>query len=132
MFLLVEFMELGIKANTIYFLIHSLHLNCHADIIIINPTVEMPYHLLVLSFPQGDRDISVYCGVQTITLKINLCPVLYSGYTDADLALNGRHGEVHCRGFINNNTFPTAVLFSISLNTLEACGNTLVVRNTFT
>ncbi|XP_056101039.1 zona pellucida-like domain-containing protein 1 [Rhinichthys klamathensis goyatoka] len=80
-------------------------------------------------FP-GDRDISVYCGVQTITLKINLCPVLYSGYTDADLALNGRHGEVHCRGFINNNTFPTAVLFSISLSTLEACGNTLVVSTT--
>ncbi|XDV32475.1 hypothetical protein PO909_003277 [Leuciscus waleckii] len=79
-------------------------------------------------FP-GDRDISVYCGVQTITLKINLCPVLYSGYTDADLALNGRHGEVHCRGFINNNTFPTAVLFSISLSTLEACGNTLVMGN---
>ncbi|XP_051963565.1 zona pellucida-like domain-containing protein 1 [Xyrauchen texanus] len=77
-------------------------------------------------FP-GERDISVYCGVQTITLKINLCPVLYSGYTDADLALNGRHGDVQCRGFINNNTFPTAVLFSISLSTLEACGNSLVV-----
>lgn len=97
------------------------------------PTVEMPFHLLVvLSFSQVDRDISVYCGVQTVTLKINLCPVLYSGYTDADLALNGRHGDVHCRGFINNNTFPTAVLFSISLSTLEACGNTLVVRDTFT
>ncbi|XP_072547313.1 zona pellucida-like domain-containing protein 1 [Salminus brasiliensis] len=79
-------------------------------------------------FP-GERDISVYCGVQTITLKINFCPVLYSGYTDADLALNGRHGDVHCRGFINNNTFPTAVLFSISLSTLEACGNALVVSS---
>ncbi|KAG9265389.1 zona pellucida-like domain-containing protein 1 [Astyanax mexicanus] len=79
-------------------------------------------------FP-GERDISVYCGVQTITLKINFCPVLYSGYTIADLALNGRHADVHCRGFINNNTFPTAVLFSISLSTLEACGNTLVVSS---
>ncbi|XP_062377919.1 zona pellucida-like domain-containing protein 1 [Sardina pilchardus] len=77
-------------------------------------------------FP-GERDISVYCGVQTITLKINFCPVLFSGYTSSDLALNGRHGEAHCRGFINNNTFPTAVLFSISLSTLEACGNTLEV-----
>ncbi|XP_028320855.1 zona pellucida-like domain-containing protein 1 isoform X2 [Gouania willdenowi] len=77
-------------------------------------------------FP-GERDISVYCGVQTITLKINFCPVLFSGYTDADLSLNGRHGEAQCRGFINNNTFPTAVLFSISLSTLEACGNSLVV-----
>uniref|UniRef100_A0A8C1RG25 Zona pellucida-like domain containing 1b n=1 Tax=Cyprinus carpio TaxID=7962 RepID=A0A8C1RG25_CYPCA len=77
-------------------------------------------------FP-GERDISVYCGVQTITLKINLCPVLYSGYKDADLALNSRHGDAQCRGFINNNTFPTAVLFSISLSTLEACGNTLEV-----
>ncbi|XP_016391058.1 zona pellucida-like domain-containing protein 1 [Sinocyclocheilus rhinocerous] len=77
-------------------------------------------------FP-GERDISVYCGIQTITLKINLCPVLYSGYTDADLALNSRHGDAQCQGFINNNTFPTAVLFSISLSTLEACGNTLEV-----
>ncbi|KAM8902975.1 zona pellucida-like domain-containing protein 1 [Spinachia spinachia] len=77
-------------------------------------------------FP-GERDISVYCGVQTITLKINFCPVLFSGYTDADLALNGRHSDAQCRGFINNNTFPTAVLFSISLSSLEACGNSLVV-----
>ncbi|XP_058270016.1 zona pellucida-like domain-containing protein 1 [Hemibagrus wyckioides] len=77
-------------------------------------------------FP-AERDITVYCGVQTITLKINFCPVLYSGYTDADLALNGHHGDAQCRGFINNNTFPTAVLFSISLSTLEACGNMLVV-----
>ncbi|XP_029964809.1 zona pellucida-like domain-containing protein 1 [Salarias fasciatus] len=81
-------------------------------------------------FP-GERDISVYCGVQTITLKINFCPVLFSGYTDADLALNGRHGEAQCRGFINNNTFPTAVLFSISLSTLEACGNSLVVSTAY-
>lgn len=76
----------------------------------------------------AERDISVYCGVQTITLKINFCPVLFSGYTDTDLALNGRHGDAHCRGFINNNTFPTVVLFSISLATLETCGNALVVR----
>ncbi|KAM3602184.1 uncharacterized protein V6R79_025818 [Siganus canaliculatus] len=77
-------------------------------------------------FP-AERDISVYCGVQTITLKINFCPVLFSGYTDTDLALNGRHGDAHCRGFINNNTFPTVVIFSISLATLEFCGNALVV-----
>lgn len=78
-------------------------------------------------FHSAERDISVYCGVQTITLKINFCPVLFSGYTDTDLALNGRHSEAQCRGFINNNTFPTALLFSISLSTLEACGNDLVV-----
>ncbi|KAM8853364.1 zona pellucida-like domain-containing protein 1 [Synchiropus picturatus] len=81
-------------------------------------------------FP-GERDISVYCGVQTITLKINFCPVLYSGYTDADLALNGHHSDTQCRGFINNNTFPTALLFSISLSTLEACGNSLVVSTAY-
>lgn len=83
----------------------------------------------ILSLPEAERDITVYCGVQTITLKINFCPVLYSGYTDTDLALNGHHGDAQCRGFINNNTFPTAVLFSISLSTLEACGNMLVVRH---
>ncbi|XP_037632108.1 zona pellucida-like domain-containing protein 1 [Sebastes umbrosus] len=81
-------------------------------------------------FP-GERDISVYCGVQTITLKINFCPVLFSGYTDADLALNGHHSDSQCRGFVNNNTFPTAVLFSISLSTLEACGNSLVVSTAY-
>ncbi|KAJ3591491.1 hypothetical protein NHX12_009435 [Muraenolepis orangiensis] len=79
----------------------------------------------------AERDVTVYCGVQTITLKINFCPVLYSGYTDADLALNGRHGDAHCRGFVNNNTFPTALLFSISLNTLEACDNSLVVSTAY-
>ncbi|KAM9789035.1 zona pellucida-like domain-containing protein 1 [Neosynchiropus ocellatus] len=77
-------------------------------------------------FP-GERDISVYCGVQTITLKINFCPVLFSGYSEIDLALNGRHGDTVCRGFINNNTFPTVVIFSISLATLETCGNLLEV-----
>ncbi|KAM7412941.1 hypothetical protein PAMA_020366 [Pampus argenteus] len=81
-------------------------------------------------FP-AERDISVYCGVQTITLKINFCPVLFSGYTDTDLALNGRHSDAQCRGFINNNTFPTAVLFSISLSTLEACGNSLLVSTAY-
>lgn len=86
----------------------------------------------ISSLPPGERDISVYCGVQTITLKINFCPVLFSGYTEADLALNGHHSDAQCRGFINNNTFPTAVLFSISLSTLEACGNSLVVKNTQT
>lgn len=82
----------------------------------------------LLPFCPAERDISVYCGVQTITLKINFCPVLFSGYTDSDLALNGRHGDAHCRGFINNNTFPTVVIFSISLATLESCGNSLVVN----
>uniref|UniRef100_H0XEN3 Zona pellucida-like domain-containing protein 1 n=1 Tax=Otolemur garnettii TaxID=30611 RepID=H0XEN3_OTOGA len=77
-------------------------------------------------FP-AERDISVYCGVQAITMKINFCTVLFSGYSETDLALNGRHGDSHCRGFINNNTFPAVVIFIINLSTLEGCGNTLVV-----
>ncbi|XP_058489618.1 zona pellucida-like domain-containing protein 1 [Solea solea] len=81
-------------------------------------------------FP-GERDISVYCGVQTITIKINFCPVIFSGYTVADLALNSFHGDAQCRGFVNNNTFPTAVVFSISLSSLEACGNSLLVSTVY-
>uniref|UniRef100_A0A2K5J5N9 Zona pellucida-like domain-containing protein 1 n=1 Tax=Colobus angolensis palliatus TaxID=336983 RepID=A0A2K5J5N9_COLAP len=77
-------------------------------------------------FP-AERDISVYCGVQAITMKINFCTVLFSGYSETDLALNGRHGDSHCRGFINNNTFPAVVIFIINLSTLEGCGNNLVV-----
>ncbi|XP_078264769.1 zona pellucida-like domain-containing protein 1 [Rhinoraja longicauda] len=77
-------------------------------------------------FP-GEKDILVFCGVQTVTIKINFCPVLFSGYSETDLALNGRHGQTHCRGFIDNSTFPTVVVFTISLSTLEVCGNNLVV-----
>ncbi|KAJ8378654.1 hypothetical protein AAFF_G00237780 [Aldrovandia affinis] len=80
-----------------------------------------------LLFAAAERDISASCGVQSITLKVNFCPVLFSGYVDTDLSLNGRHGDSQCRGVLNNNSFPTAVLFSISLSTLEACGSTLVV-----
>ena len=79
-------------------------------------------------FISAERDINVYCGVQAITMKINFCTVLFSGYSEADLALNGRHGDSHCRGFINNNTFPAVVIFIINLSTLEGCGNSLVVR----
>lgn len=61
-------------------------------------------------------------------MKINFCTVLFSGYSETDLALNGKHGDAHCRGFINNNTFPAVVIFIINLSTLESCGNTLVVR----
>lgn len=60
-------------------------------------------------------------------MKINFCTVLFSGYSETDLALNGRHGDSHCRGFINNNTFPAVVIFIINLSTLEGCGNNLVV-----
>ncbi|EQB78796.1 zona pellucida-like domain containing 1 [Camelus ferus] len=77
-------------------------------------------------FP-AERDINVYCGVQAITMKINFCTVLFSGYSETDLALNGRHGDSHCRGFVNNNTFPAVVIFIINLSTLEGCGNNLVV-----
>ncbi|XP_043927922.1 zona pellucida-like domain-containing protein 1 [Protopterus annectens] len=76
-------------------------------------------------FP-AERDIIVYCGVQTITLKINFCPVLFSGYSETDLALNGRYSDMHCKGFINNSTFPAMVVFTINLSTLESCGNNLV------
>ncbi|MEQ2214985.1 Zona pellucida-like domain-containing protein 1 [Xenoophorus captivus] len=55
----------------------------------------------------------------------------HSRFPAADLALNGQHSDAQCRGFINNNTFPTAVLFSISLSTLEACGNSLVVSTAY-
>uniref|UniRef100_A0A670INS5 Zona pellucida-like domain-containing protein 1 n=1 Tax=Podarcis muralis TaxID=64176 RepID=A0A670INS5_PODMU len=79
-------------------------------------------------FP-AERDISVYCGVQAITMKINFCTVLFSGYSETDLALNGKHGDSHCRGFINNNTFPAVVIFIINLSTLEACGNALMVTS---
>ncbi|XP_070799874.1 zona pellucida-like domain-containing protein 1 [Pituophis catenifer annectens] len=79
-------------------------------------------------FP-AEQDINVYCGVQAITMKINFCTVLFSGYSETDLALNGKHGDSHCRGFINNNTFPAVVIFIINLSTLESCGSSLMVTS---
>lgn len=96
-----------------------------------NSCLMITSSLLTMSFPvflAAERDINVFCGVQTITMKINFCTVLFSGYSETDLALNGKHGDAHCRGFINNNTFPAVVIFIINLSTLESCGNTLVVR----
>uniref|UniRef100_A0A3P8WAE0 Zona pellucida like domain containing 1 n=1 Tax=Cynoglossus semilaevis TaxID=244447 RepID=A0A3P8WAE0_CYNSE len=81
-------------------------------------------------FP-GERDLSVYCGVQTMTLKINFCPVLFSGFAAADLALNSHHTDTRCRGFINNSSFPTALIFSISLSSMESCGNQLQVSTAY-
>ncbi|XP_042595317.1 zona pellucida-like domain-containing protein 1 isoform X2 [Cyprinus carpio] len=72
----------------------------------------------------------LFCGIHLAFTQFsgfNCDPSYHSRFPDADLALNSRHGDAQCRGFINNNTFPTAVLFSISLSTLEACGNTLEV-----
>ncbi|XP_013911015.1 PREDICTED: zona pellucida-like domain-containing protein 1 [Thamnophis sirtalis] len=79
-------------------------------------------------FP-AEQDINVYCGVQAISMKINFCTVLFSGYSETDLALNGKHGDSHCRGFINNNTFPAVVIFIINLSTLESCGSSLMVTS---
>ncbi|XP_065596933.1 zona pellucida-like domain-containing protein 1 [Cyrtonyx montezumae] len=72
-----------------------------------------------------------------LTIKVLLVTAQFNGYNcDAnlhsrfpDLALNGKHGDAHCRGFINNNTFPAVVIFIINLSTLESCGNTLVVSS---
>ncbi|KAL7983472.1 hypothetical protein Chor_000348, partial [Crotalus horridus] len=80
-------------------------------------------------FIVAEQDINVYCGVQAITMKINFCTVLFSGYSETDLALNGKHGDSHCRGFINNNTFPAVVIFIINLSTLESCGSSLMVTS---
>lgn len=95
---------------------------------IFSTLVALYFSVLLFS---AERDISVYCGVQTITMKINFCTVLFSGYSETDLSLNGKHGDAHCRGFINNNTFPAVVIFTISLSTLESCANNLVVRYAF-
>ncbi|KAG7243180.1 hypothetical protein INR49_016555 [Caranx melampygus] len=78
----------------------------------------------------SERDISVYCGVQTITLKINFCPVLFSGYTDSDLALNGRHGDAQCRASLITTPSPQQS-FSASVSTAygaNAYGNMSLVQ----
>ncbi|XP_078476031.1 zona pellucida-like domain-containing protein 1 [Lampetra planeri] len=72
-------------------------------------------------------DMVVSCGAQTISLTINFCPVLYAGYTLHDLALNGRHSELRCRGRLRNETAPASLLFHIPLSALESCGSTLTI-----
>lgn len=71
--------------------------------------------------PRTD-DIEVLCGTTTITLLIQLCPVVYTGYNETHLVMNHDLGE-DCRASVDMSVHPPVARFSFPLNSTNACGS---------
>ncbi|XP_028992632.1 zona pellucida-like domain-containing protein 1 [Betta splendens] len=67
-------------------------------------------------------DISVTCGTSSITLYIQFCPVLFSGYNETNLILN-RIFSPSCGATVNANATPPVAVFTFPLNATNACGS---------
>ncbi|XP_008326740.1 zona pellucida-like domain-containing protein 1 [Cynoglossus semilaevis] len=67
-------------------------------------------------------DISVVCGTSTISLAIIMCPVLYTGYNESRLILNGIW-DPECRATLDESVDPPVARFVFPLNMTNACGS---------
>lgn len=67
-------------------------------------------------------DIAVTCGTSTVSLYIQFCPVLYSGYNETNLVLN-KDLDPACAATVNVNATPPVAVFTFPLNVTSACGS---------
>nr|XP_020441920.1 zona pellucida-like domain-containing protein 1 [Monopterus albus] len=68
------------------------------------------------------NDISVQCGTSSISLAIQFCPVLYSGYNESLLILNNNLNP-GCNGTLDTSVSPPVVRFTFPINLTNACGS---------
>ncbi|XP_045896795.1 zona pellucida-like domain-containing protein 1 [Micropterus dolomieu] len=71
-------------------------------------------------------DISVECGTSSISLAIQICPAVYSGYNESLLILNHRFQNPECKGTLDETATPPVLRFTFPLNITNACGSTFV------
>nr|XP_046267817.1 zona pellucida-like domain-containing protein 1 isoform X2 [Scatophagus argus] len=74
-------------------------------------------------------DISVQCGTSSISLAIQICPVIYTGYNESLLILNHIYDDPICRGTLDESANPPVVRFSFPLNMTNACGSTFLTTS---
>ncbi|XP_023690947.2 zona pellucida-like domain-containing protein 1 [Paramormyrops kingsleyae] len=67
-------------------------------------------------------DISVDCGTTAIQLAVQACPVVYTGYNESLLLLNGRT-DPGCGGTLDTSVMPPVVRFQFPLNQTNSCGS---------
>ncbi|XP_028321150.1 zona pellucida-like domain-containing protein 1 [Gouania willdenowi] len=61
-------------------------------------------------------DLSVDCGTSTITLEVNLCTAQWAGFNYSELALNGKHNNSQCQGFVDTSENPPIIRFQLPVN----------------
>ncbi|XP_019956192.1 zona pellucida-like domain-containing protein 1 [Paralichthys olivaceus] len=71
--------------------------------------------------PRAD-DISVQCGTSFISLAIQICPVIYTGYNETLLILNSML-DTTCRATLDESVSPPVARFNFPLNMTHACGS---------
>lgn len=68
-------------------------------------------------------DIEVLCGTTSITLLVQLCPVIYTGYNETHLIMNSIESQ-QCKASIDMSVSPPVAKFTFPLNSTNACGST--------
>ncbi|KAM4559241.1 zona pellucida-like domain-containing protein 1 [Odontesthes bonariensis] len=68
-------------------------------------------------------DIAVQCGTSSISLAIQICPVIYTGYNETLLILNHMMDPI-CRATLDESVSPPVARFNFPLNMTQACGST--------
>ncbi|XP_054602401.1 zona pellucida-like domain-containing protein 1 [Nothobranchius furzeri] len=66
------------------------------------------------------RDIVVNCGTSSISLEIQICPVLYSGSNESHLVLNNML-EPSCRATLDESVTPPVARFDFPVNMTDTC-----------
>ncbi|CAL9686047.1 unnamed protein product [Knipowitschia caucasica] len=74
-------------------------------------------------------DISVECGTSYISLAIQLCPVLYTGYNESLLVINNVFNNPNCKGTLDESVIPPVVRFTFPINMTHACGSTFLTNS---
>ncbi|XP_041858099.1 zona pellucida-like domain-containing protein 1 [Melanotaenia boesemani] len=67
-------------------------------------------------------DIAVQCGTSSVSLAIQMCPVIYTGYNETLLILNNIMDPA-CRATLDTSVFPPVARFNFPLNMTNACGS---------
>ncbi|KAG7478915.1 hypothetical protein JOB18_012563 [Solea senegalensis] len=63
-----------------------------------------------------NSDMTVDCGVSTITLEINLCTAQWAGFNATELALNGAHNNLDCHGAADTGVSPPVIRYQLPVN----------------
>lgn len=74
-------------------------------------------------------DIAVVCGTSSISLAVQVCPVIYTGYNETNLILN-RMLDPACMATLDVSVSPPVARFSFPINMTNACGSSFVTTST--
>ncbi|XP_061754012.1 zona pellucida-like domain-containing protein 1 [Nerophis ophidion] len=78
----------------------------------------------------ANSDIEVFCGSQTVSLQILLCPIYFHGYNESLVSLNCEHSKHQCKGTPDWTADPPVVKFNFSITeeAIATCSSKLIVN----